>query len=351
MPSRPFAPPQEPALQIRFFRHLSCRLSRQVPGLSAAVSAAVSVAAVAALLAAASPVLAQSRDGAAPVTAPFTIGGTTWPSQQAFVEAGGRCATTEPGSAQRMLDELAVRSWISRRQAQGLSVDATGSTPIVVPVWVHVIRTGTQVSQGNVPDAWIAAQVQVLNDAWGGGRSPFVFQLAGVTRTTNAGWYAMGLGSAAERAAKTALRVGGPETLNIYSTNGGGYLGWATFPSSYAGDPKMDGVVVLDQSMPGGNAVPYHLGDTGTHEVGHWLGLFHTFQGGCSREGDSVVDTPPVRTANFGCPVGTNSCRTWRSGDDIQNFMDYTDDACMTRFSAGQYQRMFAQWSLFRAAP
>jgi hypothetical protein len=239
---------------------------------------------------------------------------------------------------------------MQQRQAAGLPT-LPDSGPIVVPVWFHVISSGTAVSQGNVPDAWITAQMQVLNDAWGGGRSPFVFQLAGVTRTVNAAWYAMDLGSATERAAKAALRRGGPGTLNIYSTNGGGYLGWATFPSSYAGDPSNDGVVILDQSMPGGNAVPYHLGDTGTHEVGHWLGLFHTFQGGCSRGNDLVADTPAVRSPNFGCPVGRNSCQSTRSGDDIQNFMDYTDDACMNRFSVGQYQRMFAQWSLYRTTP
>lgn len=222
---------------------------------------------------------------------------------------------------------------------------------ITIPVYFHVITNG---NEGNVSDQRINAQIKVLNDSFigqtGGYATPYQFELKNTTRTDNSSWYTGCYGNA-ESAMKSNLRQGGPETLNIYSCSpSGGILGYATFPSSYGSKPLLDGVVILDESIPGGNASPYNLGDTATHEVGHWLGLYHTFQGGCNGAGDMVEDTAPERSPAYGCPTNRNSCRDRGAKilDPIYNFMDYTDDSCMFEFTAGQTVRAYEQSSLYR---
>ncbi len=142
--------------------------------------------------------------------------------------------------------------------------------------------------------------------------------------------------------------------LNLYVvdaiTNAGNktILGYGTFPWTLGTLPFRDGVVI-GKNYFGLTTGASNLGRTATHEIGHWLGLLHTFQGGCTntdctQDGDYCCDTPPVSQANFNCPVGINSCTTDSPDlpDLLKNYMDYTDDACMNMFTQNQSDRMFA---------
>ena len=256
------------------------------------------------------------------------------PAAPAEQQAEGpkRCNTEELSVEQREAVEQTLREM---RTAQALPVGS-----VTINVYAHVVNKGTGISNGDLPSTMIADQIAVLNAAYS--KTPFKFNLVATTRTTNSTWYTAGPGTAAEVAMKTALRQGTADDLNMYFTSpGGGYLGWATFPSSYASKPKLDGVVILYSSVPGGAAAPYNQGDTLTHEVGHWFGLYHTFQGGCADPADYVSDTAAEASPAYGCPTGRDTCAG--SGmDPVTNFMDYTDDACMNTFSAGQAERMDA---------
>jgi len=252
-----------------------------------------------------------------------------------------RCMTLHPSLADRERIELEVDNHLA-----SLAPGVSGVTGGSIPVYWHVIRKGTGLSNGDIPDSQITSQINVLNAAYAS--TGWSFTLAQTDRTTNTSWYTCSGGSC-ETQMKNALRKGTADDLNIYSNNmGGGLLGWATFPSSYQSQPKNDGVVILFSSVPGGSAAPYNLGDTATHEVGHWMGLYHTFQGGCNGNGDSVSDTNAEKSPAFGCPTGRNSCPNKPGNDPITNFMDYTDDSCMNTFSAGQDARMDAQFTTYR---
>ena len=252
-----------------------------------------------------------------------------------------RCSTPDltPFQAQKVELDLA-------KQATKHGIAVNGG---VINVYFHVINNGAGMSNGDISAQMISDQIAVLNAAYS--RWGWTFTLVSTNRTTNAAWYTAGPGTAAETQMKNALRQGTADDLNIYTNNpGGGLLGWATFPSSYASNPKADGVVCLFSSLPGGSAAPYNLGDTATHEVGHWMGLYHTFQGGCSKNNDLVADTPAERSPAYGCPSGRNTCTGSRypGNDPIHNFMDYTDDDCMFEFSAGQDARMDAMFTTYR---
>lgn len=217
-----------------------------------------------------------------------------------------------------------------------------------IPVYFHVLHDGPT---GNVPTTAVRRQIKVLNDSHSGrgpgARTGFTFELKGVTRTENARWYSDP--ERYESEFKPKLRKGGASTLNLYSADmGEQLLGWSTFPWKYRSEPKMDGVVVHPGSLPGGTIENFDRGHTATHEVGHWLGLYHTFQDGCSGEGDRVADTPPERDPTNGCPEGKDTC-AGGGPDPIHNYMDYSFDACMNQFTPGQGARMRKIWDAYRA--
>lgn len=223
-----------------------------------------------------------------------------------------------------------------------------------IPVYMHIVTDGTI---GNVTDRQIAAQIAVLNNTFAGGeggtRTGFSFTLAGVTRTDNAAWFYAGPGGTNEKPMKQALHQGGANALNFYSTTAGPYLGWAYYPdiTTKPGQEFLDGVVINWESIPGTSttfAGRYDQGETATHEVGHWLNLAHTFEGGCNAKGDGVADTPAERTPTSGCPVGKDTCPE-PGLDPIHNYMDYSYDQCYTEFTPGQTQRMRDAWLYYRA--
>ena len=291
-----------------------------------------------------------------PVAALLLAGAPVSPAQAAVTGIDVRCV--EPGASPLARADGPVRDRSTRGIAADTEIPAlqspttTTAFTATVPVWFHVLAAGTTPREGWVSDRQIAQQLEVMNRAYSGGygghNSGFRFVHAGTTRTVNPEWFAMETFQS-EVDAKTALRRGDSETLNMYLNSGAGYLGWAYYPSIVKEQRYnvLDGAVVHFDSLPGGKIRNYNLGHTATHEVGHWLGLAHTFEGGCSGHGDHVDDTPAQADPSWGCPVGKDTCAS-PGADNIRNYMDYSYDSCFTEFTAGQAARAQKQWLHWR---
>jgi hypothetical protein len=228
---------------------------------------------------------------------------------------------------------------------------------ITVPVYVHVIKGTHRGERSPAGPKRVARMLATLNNAFAGGQSSlntptrYQFKLKKTTYTTREGWYHAFLYGPRDAKAKRALHRGDQRTLNIYINGGGSrdtpVLGWARFPWQYKQRPRLDGVSVNVAGLPGGRATGYNLGDTVVHETGHWMGLFHTFQGGCSTQNDMVGDTPAEGEPSFYCETTRDTCSS-PGTDPVHNFMDYSLDSCMYMFTPGQVRRMDSAYERWR---
>ncbi|WP_339630350.1 M43 family zinc metalloprotease [Bizionia echini] len=246
---------------------------------------------------------------------------------------------------------------------------------ISIPLVVHVLHNGEPLGTGaNISDAQVLSQVTVMNEDFrmmmgtpgqstaGGGdvevevvmaqRTPDGCPTNGINRVNIC---QDGTNSADVDFWKAQTNWNPSSYMNMWSSKYvgdlNGILGFAQFPG---GPAATDGVSAGHTFFGSSDyndgtftlSPPYDKGGTMTHEVGHYLGLYHTFQGGCSGAGDEVADTPAVDAPNYGCPTGHVSCGTT---DQIENYMDYTDDLCMNTFTAGQKTRVQAVLAGFRS--
>ena len=196
--------------------------------------------------------------------------------------------------------------------------------------------------------------------------------LRDVTYSRNTEWHVANRDVGEDEAFKRSLRQGDCQTLNIYTTGTfDGVFGWGTKPfgcndidplengcENVCRGEKLydDGVVLRYDLVRGGPRRLYNEGDVLVHEVGHWLGLFHSFQNGCQALGDFIEDTPAQREASQGCEQVIDSCKdrdddpsVW-GVDPIHNYMDASNDPCMTEFTQGQIEWMHATWDMYRSA-
>lgn len=269
----------------------------------------------------------------------FTINNKTFDSPEEFAKYGRGCATKIPNPVEILRVDQALRSnKLFRRAFKDLSIRVK---------FIHLMHG----SLGNVNPDQRKKQIALLNEAYAPARISFEYDESEVIYINNRNWYYMHYGSLEEREAKKHLSDDPRTTLNFYT--GGiekGLLGWATFPFDLAGDAERDGVVVLDESMPDGSAIPFNLGMTAVHEVGHWLGLYHTFQGGCDGIGDHVHDTPAHSDANIATPEDGQPHNACVVGEyaPIHNYMNYVDDVWMTEFTSKQMERVQEQLAMFR---
>jgi hypothetical protein len=308
------------------------RLSRHLTSLAAGALAAGALLAVAPT---------GTASAARPESAGCRVNESSTP---AFAARGGAGGDTRDVSA---AEQKRIQADVRQRLAAKGATPTGGRIGATVPVYFHVMLSSS--GAGDVTQTQIDQQVAVLNRDYAGGKASTAadlgvsFTLAGVDRYYNDSWH-QDKQSATYR---KQTRKGGRNALNVWLVDFS-YLGIATFPWDYAKQPGIDGIRVQYSSLPGGSIANYNLGETATHEAGHWFGLYHTFQGGCTSTNDEVADTPAQSSSTSGCPEGRDSC-SLPGLDPIHNFMDYSYDSCYTEFTQGQADRATQMWAAYRA--
>lgn len=246
-----------------------------------------------------------------------------------------RCATPSlPADRQQAVEE-ALALW---RQL----VPGAEARPRVIPVAFHIVHKG----QGNITDDDVFAQIDELNRGYR--KFGATFEVVRIDRKRKGAWYKKCQRQGPFNKMTRKLAVDPAHTLNIYTCRPGeNLLGFAIPPSVLPEDHPWNAVVLHWGTLPGGPLFPYDEGATAVHEVGHYFGLAHTFQNGCSAPGDEVNDTPYEASPAFGCQIGRDTCPQ-AGKDPVRNYMDYSDDACLETFSKGQRKRMDEMLDLFR---
>lgn len=294
--------------------------------------------------ASADPARTQPTTDCAPVAA-ARVGGD--------VERHAADAPTYSRRELRRIDRRLERKLDSRSGV----VAAWDGIELRIGVHVHVITTKGDRGPSR---ARVERQIELLDRAYAGGQSAdsattmFRFYLESFERVRNNKWHDAPIGSEADLAMRRALHRGGTEDLNLYIAEPRDpsfhsvVLGWSSAPWQAKRFTRLDGVTIHQGSLPGGELRHYNLGDTAVHEIGHWLGLLHTFEGGsCTGPGDLVEDTPAQSVPSMSCQGEKDTCPS-EGLDPVHNFMDYAVDECMDRFTSGQVARMTDNWLAYR---